>query len=329
MRKREIAVVVVILAVGACLAAPCLIYRREQSRRDVCEFRQMFLAQGALRCDDLEGELPGYQNRQGVNFKGETVATGWAFRIMPYVGFDSQAEEAEFLQKAAAKSGVRTLGEYKQALQPYGESEDAAQQGDVPRFRMPALLCPADMNKHDQLAACSFVANCGMPDAVAENFPADWPANGVFFNTFEVDDPPHVSIADILLGDGADNTILFAENVDAGRWTDTSENLVGVLWATGGADSPAYMKSPVYRVNENRGQGDGGYRFARPSSFHSGGALVSFASGRTQFMNEDINPLVYAQLMAPDDQQAKYPGTKTPAAFASLTNSPKNAEADE
>lgn len=319
MRKREILVIAVVVALGACLAAPCLISRREQSRRDVCEFRLMFLALGGLRCNELEGQFPGYENKQGVNFKGETVATGWAFRVMPYVGFETKGENQEFLQQAAAKSGIQQLGHYKQALADFGDSEDAAQQGDIPQFRFAALLCPADVAKHNKNVACSFVANCGMPDRSSTEFPADWAANGIFFDRFESEDSIEISVPDIAAGDGADQTLLFGENVDAGKWTDHKENLVGMLWAAGGKNAPKKISQPVYRINEKRGLGDGSYRFARPSSHHTGGANVAFASGRTQFLNEKMAPLVYAQLMAPDDLQAKYPGTEFSVDFESLS----------
>ncbi len=43
---------------------------------------------------------------------------------------------------------------------------------------------------------------------------------------------------------------------------------------------------------------------ARPASFHSGGALVTYADGHTQFQSEQIEYGVYHKLMIPDDAKA-------------------------
>ncbi len=46
---------------------------------------------------------------------------------------------------------------------------------------------------------------------------------------------------------------------------------------------------------------------ARPSSFHQGGVNAGFASGKTVFLAETIDYLVYQQLMTPDAAQSEMP----------------------
>ena len=46
---------------------------------------------------------------------------------------------------------------------------------------------------------------------------------------------------------------------------------------------------------------------ARPSSNHSGGVNAFFCDGHGQFISEDVNALVYAQLMTTSRSQARHP----------------------
>ena len=49
-------------------------------------------------------------------------------------------------------------------------------------------------------------------------------------------------------------------------------------------------------------------RYARPSSHHSGGVVVSFCDGHQQFVSEDIDYRVYQHLMTPDSKAAGVAG---------------------
>ncbi len=48
--------------------------------------------------------------------------------------------------------------------------------------------------------------------------------------------------------------------------------------------------------------------YARPASNHSGGFVVTFSGGNTQFLSEDIEYRVYYQMMSPDSANTKVPG---------------------
>ena len=89
------------------------------------------------------------------------------------------------------------------------------------------------------------------------------------------------------------------------------ESECGFLWHT--------LEGKAYDINEKAGERTGrkgmlignrgydhkyDYRFARPSSFHSGGVNVVFADGHGAFLREDIPYWVYVQLMTPNGQKA-------------------------
>jgi prepilin-type N-terminal cleavage/methylation domain-containing protein len=52
--------------------------------------------------------------------------------------------------------------------------------------------------------------------------------------------------------------------------------------------------------------------FARPSSYHSGGAVVTYADSRVQFLREDVEYTVYCALMSPNGAASMHPGTAEP-----------------
>jgi hypothetical protein len=55
-----------------------------------------------------------------------------------------------------------------------------------------------------------------------------------------------------------------------------------------------------------------GYSHARPASNHPGVVVVTYCDGHQDALSEEINYIVYAQLMAPDDLGAGLPAMTTP-----------------
>jgi hypothetical protein len=107
--------------------------------------------------------------------------------------------------------------------------------------------------------------------------------------------------------DGAANTLMLSENLQAGLWTDTEEANVGMVW----------FREPDECSGINRckdvGQRPQDIRYARPSSNHAGGILATFCDGHTQFLSEEIDYTVYQHLMTPDDKAAGLPPGFDPA----------------
>jgi hypothetical protein len=63
-------------------------------------------------------------------------------------------------------------------------------------------------------------------------------------------------------------------------------------------------------INAQAGKGDGTYRFARPASQHGRGVNVVYCGGKLQFLDEDIDYIVFANLMNSDITGTKTPGTQ-------------------
>ncbi len=115
------------------------------------------------------------------------------------------------------------------------------------------------------------------------------------------------------LPDGADSTIMMSENLQATtwaprlnptnqRWYPPEPAHVGMGWVVDPSSSGCWRINQCREVEQDW-QGPRA-DLARPSSAHPGGVNVTFASGRQQFLNEDIDYPTFCSLMAPDDKTA-------------------------
>jgi hypothetical protein len=197
------------------------------------------------------------------------------------------------------------------ALLPYLDQKPlhgAWERGDEKSAYLPLLVCPADPPevRDDSNPALSYVVNCGLPGD------KESPADGVFFNHLLPEQPVTISLEQITQADGAQYTLMHSENIQAGRWTDTTKENVGMVW----------WREPgqCARINECRDAGDRPQqiRYARPSSFHEGGVVASFCDGHQQFIDERIDYSVYQLLMTPNSRAAGLEGTVTEDSFEPL-----------
>lgn len=300
------AVVAILLLV---LFSPYLLKRRSEARRLVCESRQVHLARAANAYSDLKQAYPGYRVNQfdGAGEGDAAVAAkpiGWIYPLLP-------------LLEPPPGSGI-DVPSFQPVYDAYSLSGPAETAGETPAVRIPTVICPAteDPGGPDR-PLCSFVANTGMPDAdPSAEAPADWPANGALQAAFPPSPYPldRASLAYVVEHDGAANTLLISENVDSGLWVDYEEPLVGFVWIDNVVDGQPLPGDKLLRINQRRGQGDGSYRFARPSSMHLGGVNAVYCSGRTQFVSDNIDYLVFTQLLTTHAGEVKQPGALTPVA---------------
>ena len=217
--------------------------------------------------------------------------------------------------------------------------------GAVPNISLALLLCPSDVDAEigtsqfpigagpADKTQMSYVANCGQRDvrwdtAAGANIARDYNGNGLFhdhytFNNFAAkttaDEIKPVKISSSLLskGDGASSTLMFSENADSGSWTAAQandpttyanegldcENLVGFIWE-------ANLTPSLLGINVELGQGANAaagdrWRFARPSAYHPGGVVVTYADGHTDFLADTVAYDVYCKLMSPYGRYAK------------------------
>jgi type II secretory pathway pseudopilin PulG len=287
LTRVEIVVVAAIVLAALLILAPVLLSLRTASRRAYCQQRQQRVAAAILEFDKNKGHYPGYRN-PGLSAAGEgpPPAASWIDVLRPIL--------ADETPTAALERG----------------DDSAAGPAFVP------VRCPATPPRVFQArpAATSLVAAAGLPDAPpSDEFPPDWPANGVFHDLAAEKGPsPIVTSQYVAEHDGLARTILFSENADAGDWTATAEHRVGFVWVAELVDGRPDPGGALWPINVRGGQGDGSPRFARPSSYHGGGVNVAYCSGAVEFLSDQIDYLLFTRLLTPDGGGLKRPGGKEP-----------------
>ena len=211
-------------------------------------------------------------------------------------------------------------------------------------------VCPVDSTIAGKSQPyTSYVANTGMLDkytggkVVVAMKPADSESsnNGIFQD--RILGSVKTSLTDIK--DGATNTLLITENMDANWYGDSplwalaanlsnvesavnsSERGTGFVWWDN-QNYPTTVTPPnaVAAINGSKGDQDPGriswptaYDIttlapsatnyaARPSSAHTGGVNVVFAGGNAKFLSESIDYPVYCLLMTPNGAKATFVG---------------------
>jgi prepilin-type processing-associated H-X9-DG protein len=175
--------------------------------------------------------------------------------------------------------------------------------------------------------ALTYCANAGAPDfdgsrPLLDKNDAnigDTPDNGMFLNLYSYAaqqmNPPTIRLGKI--NDGAATTIMLTENVHksyepaaAGfpsrfSWAFGAEQQLGIVWVVSYPPQPGDTivdQEPINRVDDkvygNNPTFDPNIpRFARPASNHSGGVNIAFCDTHTEFVREDIDYVVYQQLL--------------------------------
>jgi hypothetical protein len=259
----DVVVIVWVLGAIAFLVLPALVSPRGPDGRSSCMNDQKELAFALAIYEDRHRRLPGYVNRFETGAEQQRLAVS---RIVPLLDY----------------AGRRDLWEHWI-------------QGEPVAPRLEQLICPLDPSGETDadIPVLSYVVNCGQPGD------EDTPATGVFYN-HTVAEPVTLSFKDIK--DGASYTLMISENVQAGRWTDTDEADVGMVWF----DEP----DECSHINRCLDAGDRpqDVRYARPSSHHSDAVIVTFCDCHIAVLREDIDYTVYQHLMTPDSKAAGIEG---------------------
>lgn len=178
--------------------------------------------------------------------------------------------------------------------------------------------CPSD-TKETEGAVTSYVANHGVHGTCYD----DLPENGPFLNRVA---HPHQVCRHRDIRDGHDSTAFFSENLQAEKYDELG-------WS--GFDDDGHIDpdvlaaqsdlkwNPVFqwfavldppfgaRINEDKDRElfdpiDKAIH-SRPSSNHPGGVVLTMASSRTKFAHENMDYIVYQQLLTPDGQKSDMP----------------------
>ena len=266
----ELLVVIVIVTLLVGLLLPGLGGSHTSARRATCFNSQKNLALALLNYEAVYQQFPGYVNRIATD-KENQILGSWVVPLFPYL-------ERQDLWKEWSE-------------------------GKPEHVFMRLLVCPSDPPEQSTKSdtPLSYVANCGRPGD------EDTVAHGIFHNHDVDSDPVTVCLDDLDQHDGATYTLLLSENVQAGRWTDTTEANVGIVWR----EKPDKC-SPINQCLD-AGDRPQDLQYARPSSHHGAGAIVSFCDGHQEFLRDGIDYQVYQHLMTPDSKAAGVPGEFDPS----------------
>jgi prepilin-type N-terminal cleavage/methylation domain-containing protein/prepilin-type processing-associated H-X9-DG protein len=293
----ELLVVIAIIGVLMALLLPAVNMAREAARRMSCtnNLRQFGVAKASY--ETAKQILPSVRYFHSAakpnNASSTTHALTWVHAFATELG----------------------RPELTSLIETNASSPPAAGLGRVGGGAMKVMICPSDNSDTQMDYKSSYAANGGRFNIENGSNPIDHFANGSLANTLKgsMDTFGIVkgSSSDIAGGDGASNTIQFAENVDVVDWADaTQEHYSSILW----------FPSPTVALNKGydpRSKGTssplyggmGAEAYARPSSQHPGGFNVCFADGSVKFIAESVDYTVYARLMTSNGRKAKQPGS--------------------
>lgn len=246
----ELLVVITIIGLLAALIVPAVQGAIERARQETCKNNLSQIGLGAFSYASSKGYFPGYLNKLGSN------NVSWQVALLGNMGRESLYNEWI--------SGT----------------------GQTPYLEM--YICPSDNTAVGQSGAfTSFVVNTGKTGNQT-NGNDIW--DGVCHDLSDTTNAKSRRVSLDNFPDGADVTLLASENLDADKYTSSTEPLLGFQFGTA---------TPY--INKSGGTG-------RPSSNHPGVVNVVFAGRNTKSIDEAIDYNVWNQLMTPNGKKA---GTTT------------------
>lgn len=360
----ELLVVIAIIGILVGLLLPAISAARRSARRAQCLNNLRSLGQATIAFEtskqrfpggaELASPLPKFSPRAG-NYYNKPIS--WVVALAPFM---DQGNVYDLWSSSAQADRAYTI--VNDDL-PYFRGGSGRlhgrllNKGGAPEI--PSLLCPSDITiggdatwvingSLDPAPQTSYVANAGLYNTYGTNNQRK--SNGVFLDRII---NQNLMFSSIDLVDGAGQTILFSENLQAGYWAkagwgvgDTSIvpegnvlNSKNINTNASGYGGPLSFAGPSARFDNLmfwgfpiegvytdtmhiNGKGQAmqksqqnpnllaGPQEARPSSAHVGGVGMVFGDGHTQFVNENIDYVVYQLLMTPDSGNSAMPNYK-------------------
>jgi prepilin-type N-terminal cleavage/methylation domain-containing protein len=285
----EMMVVIAIIGVLAGLLLVAIGPARQLARQMECANNLREIGKAVLTYTAQKGRFPGsFEAGPNSNLNNQ-IPHPWTIQLLPFLG--EQTRYDSFYNHNANMT---------RNLVPVGAGAGAA---EFQRF----YVCPSDPDAvtGPQL---SYVANMGREDDSTVPV-SDVRGNGVFHNRFGVANPVSLSLTQ--LKDGAGQTVMLAENIDAGQWNYTvdpmmqpvREYAVGTLWLTS-ADALWAQKKDFNRDNLVAPAVATDATYTRPSSRHITVFNLVLCDGSTRDLSETVGYNVWQRLMTPHGNNA-------------------------
>ena len=334
----ELLVVIVIIGMLMGLLIPAVVGGRARARRLQCVNYQHQLGLALAQYEMSKKYLPGYVNRIGPPRSPPTTeGLSWVimvFEQLEYGDLWRKWRDNTITIQAKTREGDPQFVAVRvpELICPadFPEQSEVAPLSYVANCGLSDFglrTTPSSQNSADVDALENLQ---GSSATWAANAVQD-PAYGLFFNHMRaVPDRTRVALDDI--AGGAGQTVLFSENIQASSWAPRFFNNnptvfqldVGIVWWSNSPSLPSNYRYPrpppplpSRMINDNREEvlnwpadydaqdpAEGRF-FARPSSNHSGGVVVTFCDGQTKFQSDDIDYNVYQSLMTPDVVKAQ------------------------
>lgn len=317
----ELLVVIAIIGTLVGLLLPAVQAAREAARSNTCRSNMTQLQKAIANRESQLKTFPGYINELGVRGTREQIRASWVVTAFPYL---EQNNLWDFWSQPSAIPPPEFLTELEILLCP----SDPPVIPGVPNLSYAAnagyLLNSHEFNPpqgENPANGIFFDLTRAQPDALYLG-PSD---------EFDLASPapfPKLSMTMGYLqqkGDGSTSTILLTENIHQVYWayrgTAAAYNYsssvqaesdekwhFGVVWTlpndvsaqtprriNGDQTQDSYEAVSEITLDDNGN--DQFYRRAFPSSLHPGGVNMAFVGGSVRFVSDQIEPVVYAQLM--------------------------------
>jgi prepilin-type N-terminal cleavage/methylation domain-containing protein/prepilin-type processing-associated H-X9-DG protein len=321
----ELIVVIVVALILVSLTLPAIESARASARKVACLNNMRNVGLAIINFSSgQKSQLPllvdphqQVSTDESPNAQAAHDDLSWCTTILPFL------DNVAFRQRWDATASQAASATLNQSA--------ITQLGYLNATRFPVFICPDDALNTER-GALSYVVNVGYvtsnyntaddrahrPDSIDGGLDGDITttvdvpvkfASGVFWRPYT----SRMSLGFIFKGDGLTQTLMLAENLQAGNWSDTDTGSLGFgidmqgVYPSGSTTLalPASFNliNSTTSTNSSIGanQNAASSQAWRPSSNHPGGAVnVIFCDGSGKSLSPKIDPGVYARLLTPD-----------------------------
>jgi prepilin-type processing-associated H-X9-DG protein len=353
----ELLVVITIIGMLVALLLPAVQNARERGRQVTCLNNMKNIGLAAFSYDSSKGQVPGLMQfikrgpKEWASIDYDAPSRKFKVISKTFNQAPDLTQVSGFSWATMLLSKIERSDIWDQINSPPRESNGNPQDVLIPPIN--TFVCPSDQDVTTQpdLPGLSYSANSGGWDPrttgsqsqlIVNATAGDTAENGVFHDIAGYDrigaKAPKVRLSNI--NDGSGTTLMLAENIHK-TYDSTSpsgapafgwlfgnyEQQLGFVWVvpTSGT-SPAQPVGNSVNDQEPLNRADAVTfppdipRYARPAGPHKNGVNVAYCDGHSDFLRDDIDYLVYQQLMTPWGRKCDDPASHRGSNTAVLPN---------